>query len=215
MKSRLAFAVLLLSSIPAFSQFTLQLTGGSVKFGAAPLNITVLPNGGGTSGKVTSGTPCGANQAATLQGTARFVILGSMTEFNRHWEVEFVMSPPGFANQGNLSNSGTNWEITGKYTMTIRETGTTVACSKVVGASGEYQFAGPKLAGWPAKCPKPTNAPGQSPGLPGALILRGHANIHPIFTSSPTCPAGLAAQWNTKIGGTGFDTVNLDTKLNY
>jgi hypothetical protein len=214
MRSRLMLAVVLLSSIPAFSQFNLALTGGSVKFGAAPLNITVVANGG-TTGNVTSGTPCGANQAATLTGTARFVILGTMTEFGRHWNVEFVMSPPGFANQGNLSNSGTNWEITGKYTMTISEIGTSVACRKVVGASGEYQFAGPKLAGWPAKCPKPTNAPGQSPGLPGALILRGHANIHPVFTASPTCPATLAGQWNAKIAGKGFDAVNLDYKLTY
>jgi hypothetical protein len=214
MRSRLTLAVLLLLSIPAFSQFTLQLTGGIVKFGAAPLNITVIPNGG-TSGNVTAGTPCGPNQSATLTGTARFTILGTMTEFNRHWEVEFVMSPPGFANQGNLRNLGTNWEITGKYQMTIREKGTTVSCTKVVGASGEYQFAGPKLGGWPAKCPKPTNAPGQSPGLPGSLILRGHANIHPIFTASPTCPAALAAQWNAKIAGKGFDAVNLDYKLTY
>jgi hypothetical protein len=215
MRSRLTLAVLLLLSIPAFSQFTLQLTGGNVKFGGAvpPLNITVVPNGG-TTGNVTSGTPCGADQTANLIGTAHFVILGTMTEFGRHWDVEFVFGAPG-GSQAKLSNASALWDVTGKYQMTIRETGTTVACSKMVGASGEYQFSGPKLGGWPAKCPKPTNAPGQSPGLSDAMILRGHANLHPIFTASPTCTAALAAQWNTKIAGKGFDTVNLDYKLTY
>jgi hypothetical protein len=215
MKSRLTLAVLLLASLPGFAQFNFEITGGNVKFGSAPLNITVVHNGG-THGALTNGTPCAPNPQVRLAGKPDFVINGTMSEFGRNWEVEFVLAPAGFANQGTLNAGSISWEMTGKYKMTIREVGTAVSCTKVVGASGEYQWAGPKLAGWPAKCPgPPTNAPGQSPGLTGTLVMRGHANIFPVFTPGPNCPAPLAAQWNTKIGGKGFDAVHLDYKLTY
>ena len=51
-------------------------------------------------------------------------------------------------------------------------------CSKVVGMSGEYQFAGPALRGWPHNSANPTNSNGQSPGLTGSSItLGGHAGL--------------------------------------
>lgn len=153
-----------------------------------------------------------------MTGSAPFVIHGTtIGALNHTWEVEFRFPGPPFANQGNLSSSSTNWELTGKYRMTIRDTVTNAVCTKVVGASGEYQFAGAKLSGWPHDCPKPTptNSPGQSPGLTGSIILRGHAGIFPIFVAGGTCSNALATAANTRIVNKGFDAVQLDYKLTY
>ena len=215
MRSRLMLAVLFLASVPAFSQnFNLVFTGGAVKFGAAPLDITVAPNSPGTQGIAKSGpAPCGTAKAVTLAGAAPFVIHGTTTVGGHQWEIVFKFQ--GGANQGNLSASSANWELTGHYLMMITDVTTHAVCSKVVGASGEYQLAGPALGGWPHINAKSCNTPGQSPGLTGALALRGHANIFPIFAPGGACTAALAAEANSKIGGKGFDTVNLDYRLSY
>jgi hypothetical protein len=137
-------------------------------------------------------------------------------EFGHQWQVEFVFpGPPTGANQGNLSISSTNWELTGKYRMTIRDTVTGSQCSTVVAMSGEYQFAGVALSGWPHACPKPTNSPGQSPGLTGTIALHGHANMFPVFAPGGTCSGTLASQANGKIAGHGFDVVTLNYNLEY
>ena len=120
MRFRPAVAVVLFVSAPAFAQqFTLELTGGTVDFGAAPLHIAVLsPNGGGTSGNVAPAIPpaslsCTPTEAVTLAGSHPFAILGTTKQFGHPWEVELVFPGPPFANQGNLSASSTNWVLTG------------------------------------------------------------------------------------------------------
>jgi len=226
MRSRLTLTILFLASLPAFSQnFTLELTGGTINFGVAAMNIAVVsPNGGGTNGHLAPTFPpatfsCKPTEAVTLVGSNPFGIRGTTIQFGHKWDVEFVFpGPPSGANQGNLTISSTNWELTGKYSMTIKDTVTGAQCSKVVGMSGEYQFAGPALGGWPHSCPNPappTNAPGQSPGLAGSMILRGHANLFPKFVPGGACSAILAAQANSKIVNKGFDSVHLNYKLTY
>lgn len=215
MRSRFMLAILFLGSLPAASQgFTLVFTGGAVKFGAAPLNITVIPNHLGTYGTAKSGpAPCGGAGAATLAGAPHFLIRGTTTVGGHKWEVVFEFA--GGANQGDLSASPAFWVVTGKYEMTITDTTTNAVCSKVIGASGEYQFGGPPLPGWPKLPAKACNAPGQSPGLNGTLALRGHAGISPVFVPGGSCTPALASQANARIGGKGFDTANLDYKLTY
>jgi hypothetical protein len=89
-------------------------------------------------------------------------------------------------------------------------------CSRVVGMSGEYQFAGPALRGWPHNSANPTNSNGQSPELTGSSItLGGHAGLFPKFVAGGACSSTLAAQANTRIVNKGFDSVNLDYKLTY
>ncbi|HTD22627.1 MAG TPA: hypothetical protein VK738_08235 [Terriglobales bacterium] len=227
MRLRLTLTMLFLASLPAFSQnFGLQLTGGAVSFGAAAMNITVSPNGGGTNGHLAPTLPpatlsCTKTEAVTLLGAGPFVIRGTTTEFGHQWEVEFVFPHPPGANQGNLSFTSTNWELTGKYRMTIKDMVTGAQCSKVVGMSGEYQFAGPKLNGWPHSCPPPpppppTNTPGQSPGLTGAMTLGGHGSAFPKFVGGVgTCSVILANQANSRIVNKGFDAAQLDYKLTY
>jgi len=113
MRLRLTLAVLLLASLPAFSQnFGLQLTGGTVNFGVGPMNITVSPNGGGTNGHLAPTLPpatfsCSKTEAVTLLGAGPFVIRGTTTEFGHQWEVEIVFPHPPGANQGNLSFTST------------------------------------------------------------------------------------------------------------
>ena len=47
MRSGLAFTIVFLASVPAFSQpFTLEFTGGTIIFGSAPLNIAVVSSNG-------------------------------------------------------------------------------------------------------------------------------------------------------------------------
>ncbi|HTC93825.1 MAG TPA: hypothetical protein VK699_10270 [Terriglobales bacterium] len=222
MRSRLTLAILFIASLPAFSQsFRLELTGGTIIFGIAPMNIAVVSaNAGGTNGHLAPALPpatfsCKPTEAVTLVGAAPFGIRGTTTEFGHQWDVNFVFPGPPYANQGNLSISSTNWELTGKYTMTIRDTVTGAQCSKIVGMSGEYQFAGPALAGWPHNCMKATNTIGQSPGLTGTINLRGHAGIFPKFVPGGACSATLAAQANSRIVNKGFDSVQLDYKLTY
>lgn len=223
MRSRLAFTIAFLASFPAFSQpFTLELTGGTINFGLAPLHIAVVsPNGGGTSGNLAPAIPpatlsCTPTEAVTLAGSRPFGIHGTTTEFGHLWDVDFVFpGPPSGANQGNLSASSTNWELTGKFSMTIRDTVTGKRCSMVVAMSGEYQFGGAALSGWPHDCSKPTNSNGQSPGLTGSVILGGHANLFPKFVAGGTCSSALAAQANSKIVKRGFDAAKLDYKLIY
>jgi hypothetical protein len=222
MRSRLAFTIVFLASVPAFSQpFTLEFTGGTIIFGSAPLNIAVVsPNGGGTSGHLAPAGPpatlsCTPTEAVTLAGSGRFGISGTTKGFGHLWDVEFAFPGPPFANQGNLSASSTNWELTGKYSMTIKDTVTGKRCSKVVGMSGEYQFAGPALSGWPHNCANPTNSNGQSPGLTGSITLGGHAGLFPKFVAGGACSSTLAAQANSRIVNKGFDSVNLDYKLSY
>ena len=150
MRSRLTLTILFIASLPAFSQsFRLELTGGTVIFGIAPMNIAVVSaNAGDTNGHLAPTLPpatfsCKPTEAVTLAGAGPFGIRGTTTEFGHLWDVNFVFPGPPGANQGNLTISSTNWELTGKYTMTIRDTVTGAQCSKVVGMSGEYQFAGP------------------------------------------------------------------------
>ena len=206
MRSQLSFTMMFLASVPAFSQpFTLELTGGAINFGSAPLHIAVVsPNGGGTRGHLAPAIPpatlsCTPGEAVTLAGTSPFGIRGTTTEFGHLWDVEFVFPGPPFANQGNLNASSANWELTGKFSMRIRDTITGNRCSKVVGMSGEYQFAGAALSGWPHDCSKPTNSTGQSPGLTGSMILRGHAGAFPKFVAGGACSPALAAQANSRI----------------
>jgi hypothetical protein len=221
MRSRLAFAIVFLASVPAFSQpFTLELTGGTINFGLTPLHITVISPNGGTRGHLAPAIPpatfsCTPSEAVTLAGSSRFGIRGTATEFGHLWDVEFVFPGPPFANQGNLTAGSMNWELTGKFSMTIRDTVTGNRCSKVVGMSGEYQFSGAALSGWPHDCSKPTNSNGQSPGLTGSVILGGHAGAFPKFVAGGACSSTLAAQANSRIVNKGFDSVNLDYKLTY
>jgi hypothetical protein len=227
MKSRLTLAILFVTSLPllasaaCFAQnFQLQFTGGVVNIGASPMNIVVSNNGGGTTGKVVNAVPpasssCTAAEAVTLAGKVAFRIIGTTTQFGHQWEVQFVFSVPLQANQGNLSKTTTNWELTGKYRMTITDKVTGKTCSKVVGASGEYQFAGPPLAGWPHVCAHSTSSSGQSPDLPGTLVLHGHAGALPIFAPGPICDPTLAGQANSLINKKGFDAVKLQYKLAY
>jgi len=222
MRFRPAVAILLFTAVPAFAQpFTLELTGGTVDFGAAPLHIAVLsPNGGGTSGNVAPAVPpaslsCTPTEAVTLAGSHPFAVLGTTKQFGHLWDVELVFPGPPFANQANLSASSVNWELTGRFAMTVRDTVTGRRCSRAVGTSGEYQFAGPPLSGWPHDCANPTNAAGQSPGLTGSMILRGHAGAFPKFVAGGACSAALAAQANSKIVNKGFDAAKLDYKLIY
>jgi len=201
MRSCLFFAGMFLASLPAFAQnFTLEFTNGNVKFGAAPMNITVTPQGPGTQGTATSAPgACGATKAVTLGGGAHpFIIRGMTTVAGRQWEVVFRFH--GGANQGNISAVTSNWELTGRYEMSIKDIASGAICSKVVAASGEYQFEGPSLAGWPKLPGKSCNTKGQSPGLAGKLALRGHANIFPHFAVSGTCTAALASAANAAIG---------------
>src|SRR5271163_2208958 len=138
MRSLFAVTILLCASVPAFSQFTLDFVGGVVNFGAGSMNIAVDPNnGGGTNGKVTPATPpasisCKPAEAVTLAGSAPFVIRGTVTEFGHLWDIELAFPGPPYANQGNLAISSTFWELTGKYTMTIKDTVTGKQCSKQV-----------------------------------------------------------------------------------
>jgi hypothetical protein len=221
MRSRLALTIVFLTSVPAFSQpFTLESTGGTINFGSAPLHIAISPNGEGTSGHLAPAIPpatlsCTPTEAVTLAGSGRFGIRGTTTEFGHLWDVEFVFPGPPFANQGNLNASSANWELTGKYLMTIKDTVTGNRCSKVVGMSGEYQFTGAALSGWPHDCSKPTNSNGQSPGLTGSTILGGHGGAFPKFVAGGACSSALAAQANSRIFNQGFDTVKLDYKLTY
>ena len=222
MRSRLAFTIVFLASVPALSQpFTLEFTGGTIIFGSAPLHIAVVsPNGGGTVGNLAPTIPpatisCTPTEAVTLAGSSRLGIRGTTTEFGHLWDVELVFPGPPFANQGNLSASSTNWELTGKYSMTIKDTVTGKRCSKVVGMSGEYQFGGPALSGWPHNCANPTNSNGQSPGLTGSITLGGHAGLFPKFVAGGACSSALAAQANSRIGSIGFDAAMLDYKLTY
>jgi hypothetical protein len=216
MRSRLIFAVLFLASLQAFSQnFAVLFTGGNVTFGKAPLNVVVTPNTSGTKGIATSAPgACGAIQAVTLNGGPNaFFIRGKATVGGRQLEVVFKFR--GGANQGNLSAASSNWELTGKYEMAIKDVTTNAVCSTVVGASGEYQFGGPPLAGWPKLPGKPCNAKGQSPMLTGTLALHGHANIFPKFVSGGKCTSALAKEAKIVIGGKGFDAVSLDYQLSY
>jgi hypothetical protein len=112
MRFRPAVAILLFTAVPAFAQpFTLEFTGGTVDFGAAPLHIAVLsPNGGGTSGNVVPAVPpaslsCTPTEAVTLAGSHLFAILGTTKQFGHSWDVQFVFPGPPFGNQGNLSAS--------------------------------------------------------------------------------------------------------------
>jgi hypothetical protein len=220
MRSRFALTILLCGSVPAFSQtFTFDFVGGVVNFGAGSMNIAVVP-GGGTNGKVTPAVPpasisCKPAEAVTLAGLTPFVIRGTVTEFGHLWDIELAFPGPPYANQGNLTISSIFWELTGKYTMTIKDTVTGKQCSKQVGMSGEYQFEGGPLAGWPHDCKQPTSAPGQSPGLEGAMTLHGHAGNAPKFVAGGSCSAALATQANSKIGSTGFKAANLNYKLTY
>ena len=59
MRSQLSFTMMFLASVPAFSH-TLELTGGAINFGSAPLHIAVVsPNGGGTRGHLAPAIPSG------------------------------------------------------------------------------------------------------------------------------------------------------------
>src|SRR5208283_5017586 len=209
------------ASVPAFSQtFTLNFMGGVVDFGAG-MNIAVIPgSGGSTKGKVTPATPpaslsCKKAEAVTLAGSAPFVIRGTVMEFGHLWYIEFVFPGPPFANQGNLGISSTVWELTGRYAMSIKDTVTGNQCFVQVAASGEYQFEGPALPGWPHDCKKPTSAPGQSPGLQGSMTLHGHAGAFPVFVAGGSCSATLATQANSKIGSAGFSAADLKYLLRY
>jgi hypothetical protein len=222
MRSRFALTVLFLGSIPAFSQpFTLALTGGTIDFGLAPLHITVVSqNGGGASGHLAPAIPpatisCKPAEAVTLTGSGPFRILGTATEFGHLWDIELVFPGGAWINQGNLAISSANWELTGKYSMTVRDAATGSQCLKTVGTSGEYQFAGAALSGWPHNCAPPTNSIGQSPGLTGSIVLGGHANAFPKFVPGGACSASLAKQANSVIVNRGFVSVNLDYKLTY
>jgi hypothetical protein len=222
MRPRLAFTIVFFASVPASSQpFTLALTGGTINFGLAPLHIAVVSaNGGGTSGNLAPATSpatlsCTPTEAVTLAGSRPFGIRGTTTEFGHLWDVEFLFPGPPFANQGNLDASLANWELTGKFLMTIRDTVTGKRCSKVVGMSGEYQFSGAALSGWPHDCSKPTNTNGQSPGLTGSMILGGHGSAFPKFVASGACSSALAARANSRIMNKGFDSAKLDYKLTY
>ena len=156
MRSRLVLAMLFLAPLPAFSQnFTLEFTGGAVNFGTAPIHIVITPQGSsGTQGTATSAPgACGTIKAVTLGGGASpFIIRGMSTVAGDQWEVVFKFQ--GGANQGNLSAASSNWELTGKYEMTIKDLTTNVVCRKVVDQSGEYQFEGPPLPRWPKIPPK-------------------------------------------------------------
>jgi hypothetical protein len=216
MRSWLVLAVLFLASLPAFSQnFALEFTGGAVNFGIAPIHIVITPQGSGTQGTATSAPgACGAIKAVTLGGGAHpFIIRGMSNVAGQRWEVVFKFQ--GGANQGNLSAPSSNWELTGKYEMTIKDLTTNAVCTKVVAESGEYQFEGPPLPGWPNLPGKSCQTKGQSPGLAGTMTLHGHANIYPLFAPFGSCTAPLAAQANAQIGAKGFDTVKLDYRLNY
>lgn len=222
MRSLLVFTTAFLASVPASAQpFTLELTGGTIDFGQAPLHIAVAsPTPAATKGHLAPATPpatfsCTPTEAVRLAGTSPFGIRGTTTEFDHLWDVELVFPGPPGANQGNLEASSTNWELTGKFGMRIRDTVTGSICSQVVGMSGEYQFGGSVLSGWPHDCSKPTNSIGQSPGLTGSVILGGHANIFPKFVAGGGCSSTLAKQANSRIGNKGFDAANLTYKLTY
>lgn len=213
MRSRLILAVLVLASLPACAQFTLDVTGGAIAFGAAPLNIALVPNGSGTKGNVNAAPgACSAVGQANFSGTAHFVFRGTTDVAGHQWEVVFVFNS---GNEGNLTTSSLGWALTGKYEMSIEDTVTHAVCTDVVAASGEYQFEGPKLAGWPHKGASACNSPGQSPGLQGSLTLRGHANIFPKFVPAGKCSTALATEANARILNKGFDAIHLDYKLNY
>ena len=146
---RPAVAILLFTAVPAFAQpFTLELTGGTVDFGAAPLHIAVLSsNGGGTSGNVAPAVPpaslsCTPTEAVTLAGSHPFAVLGTTKQFGHLWDVQFVFPGPPFGNQGNLSASSVNWELTGRFAMTIGDTVTGKRCSRTVGTSGSTSLPG-------------------------------------------------------------------------
>jgi hypothetical protein len=216
MRSRLVLAGLFLAPLPAFSQnFDLKFTGGAVNFGTAPIHIVITPQGFGTQGTATSAPgACGAIKAVTLGGGAHpFSIRGMSNVAGDQWEVVFKFQ--GGANQGNLSAPSSNWELTGKYEMKIKDLTTNAVCTTVVAESGEYQFEGPPLLGWPKLPGLSCQTKGQSPRLAGTMTLHGHANIHPLFTPGGSCTAALAAQANAQIGAKGFDTVKLDYTLNY
>ena len=206
--------LLSLAAIPAASQtFALQVTGGTMSFGkGAPILIQVTPSAsGGTNGKVSPATA----PPVILLGSTQFRIIGTTNQFGRLWNVEFSFPGPPFANQGTLSPASVFWELTGKYSMVVQNTAAHANCAQTVAMSGEYQMAGPPLSGWPHNPKKPANSPGQSPGLAGSITLKGHAPIAPIFVPSATCPAAIAAKWNTLINSVGFDTALLHYKLTY
>jgi hypothetical protein len=223
MRSLLAFTITFLASFPSFSQpFTFELTGGMITFGSAPLRIAVVsPSGGGTSGNLAPAIPpatlsCTPPEPVTLAGSRPLRIRGTTTEFGHRWDVQFIFpGPPVGINQGNLDASATYWRLTGKFRMTIRDTVTGSSCSQVVGMSGEYQFSGAVLSGWPHDCSKPTNSIGQSPGLTGSVILQGQADVFPKFVAGGACSSALAAQANSRIVNKGFDSATLDYKLVY
>jgi hypothetical protein len=208
--------------------FTLQFIGGTIDFGST-LHIVVSPNGGGADGDVSRRNPppppppplsCASPQPVTLAGSGRFLVQGTAVTGFGLWEVEFVFPGPPFANLGSLNISSVFWELTGEYVMMIRDTVTGEQCTQATGMSGEYQFEGAALAGWPHSCsltpPQalPTEDAGQAPGLIGSMILRGHADIFPTFGIG--CPPTLAARANSLIGGIGFRSGTLlDYKLTY
>ena len=203
--------VLFSLALPALPQnFVLQLTGGNVTFGkGAPIHITVTPST--MNGKVAPGTP----PPVILAGSSPFQIIGTTHQFGQPWEVEFVFPGPPFANQGDLAPTSISWELTGKYSIVLRNTVKHAECAQTVAMSGEYQLAGPPLSGGPHDPKKPAKSPGQSPGLAGVINLKGHASIFPTFLSSATCPAAVAAKWNALIGKQGLDTAAFRYKLTY
>jgi hypothetical protein len=198
--------------------FTLELIGGTIEFGFAPLIVIVSLNGGGTSGHLApwlSPPKPNCTSPVTLDGAGGFIIRGSATTGFGVWDVEFVFpSPPG-ANLGNLNASpaGVFWELTGEYLMIIKDTTTGEQCEQAAGMSGEYQFVGAALAGWPHNCTTSTQTAGSSPGLIGSMNLRGHGSAFPTFGGP--CSPTLAAQANSLIGGRGFISGALDYKLTY
>jgi hypothetical protein len=222
MRSLLALTILLCASIPAFSQppFTLDVIGGTVNFGAAPMHIAVV-SGTGTVGHVTPEGPpasisCKPAEAETLPGTNSFIILGTTTEYGHLWDIEFLFQVGTNTNLGNLSISSTTWKLIGKYVMTIKDTVTGSQCSAgIVGPAEKYQFAGSALAGWPHDCKNATNSPGQSPGLTGSMVLQEHPGAYPVFVAGGSCSAALAKQANSKIGTTSFKAADLHYKLTY
>jgi len=207
--------------------FKLEFIGGMVEFGSAPLLIMVVSsNGGGAVGNLGPAIPpkkisCSTPQPVTLAGSSPFVIQGTTETAFGPWDVtfEFPGPPAGFANQGNLNISSVFWELTGKYRMVITDKVTGEQCAQVVETSGEYQFEGPALSEWPHSCSTPalraqpqpqTNSLGQSPGLTGGMILRGHAGAFPTFFGGI-----LATHANSLINLMGFGSVTLNYKLTY
>lgn len=209
--------------------FRLAFIGGTIDFGSAPMHVVVTPtNGGGTNGEVSLKSPhppltpwsCSPPEPVVLAGLDAFVIRGTAATKFGPWNVEFAFPGPPGANQGTLTGAGLFWELTGKYVMMIRDTVTGDQCAQVVGASGEYHFEGQALSKWPHGCflPKPvakaTDGAGQSPGLVGEIILRGHAPIFPIFGGP--CNPTLASNANSLIGGKGFiSALPIGYKLTY